>query len=141
MQAITPTGERYRVRRKWLPWRRRAKGKDSLDWLDFPDLGDDPISMIVFGIILVPLIAVLVLFLGEFLLLLLIFPIVMIARSVFGTPWTIEVTRQRRLITAEKVKGWSDSRARIRQIAKLIEHGAVQQVISPQGASSPTSNR
>lgn len=136
MKAVAPTGEKYRVRRKWLPWRRKAKGKD-LDWFDIPDLGDDPISMIIFGIILVPLIIVLVVFLGEFLLLLLVFPLVMIARSLFGTPWTIEITRTRDLVAAEKVKGWGASRDRIRQIAKLIEAGAVQQVIAPTPTTPP----
>jgi hypothetical protein len=140
MKAVTPTGEKYSVRRKWLPWRRKAKGKD-LDWFDIPDLGDDPISMIIFGIVLVPLIVILVLFLGEFLLLLLVFPLVMIARSIFGKPWTIEVTRKRELVAAEKVKGWGASRDRIRQIAKLIEAGAVQQVIAPAPPAPPVDRR
>lgn len=140
MKAVTPTGEKYRVRRKWLPWRRKAKGRD-LDWFDVPDLGDDPISMIIFGIVLVPLIVILVLFLGEFLLLLLFFPLVMIARSTFGTPWTIEVTCKRDLVAAEKVKGWGASRDRIRLIAKLVEAGAVQQVITPAPAMTPVDRR
>lgn len=136
MKAVTPTGEKYSVRRKWLPWRRKAQGKD-LDWFDIPDLGDDPISMILFGILLVPLIVILVLLLGEFLLLLLIFPLVMIARSIFGKPWTIEVTRKRKLLAAEKVKGWSASHDRIRQIAKLIEAGATQQdIAAPEKATT-----
>lgn len=137
MKAVTPTGEKYRVRRKWLPWRRKAKAGDT-DWLNTPDLGDDPISMIVMCILLVPLVVLLVIFLGEFLLLLLIFPLVMIARAIFGKPWTIGVTRKRNLVTAEKVKGWRASHARIRQLAKLIESGTAQAVIAPtpSGASA-----
>lgn len=138
MKAVTPTGERYRVRRKWLPWRRKANTRD-MDWFDIPDLGDDPISMIIFGILLVPVIIVLVVLLGELLLLLLVFPLVMIARSIFGTPWTIEVTRKRELVVAEKVKGWRASRERIRQIAKLIGAGAAQQVIAQ--SQAPTVDR
>ncbi|MFC6705004.1 hypothetical protein [Flexivirga alba] len=141
MKAVTPTGEKYRVRRKWLPWRRKAKAKD-IDWLDgITDIGDDPISMIILGIVLVPLIVILMIFLGEFLLLLLIFPVVMIARSIFGKPWTIEVTRKRTLVTAEKVKGWSGSRERIREIGKLIEAGAVPQIAPHVPSPSPARDR
>ncbi|WP_446666813.1 hypothetical protein [Flexivirga sp. B27] len=140
MKAVTPTGERYRVRRKWLPWRRKARAKD-MDWFDIPDLGDDPISLIIFGIILLPLIVILMIFLGEFLLLLLIFPLVMIARAVFGTPWTIEVSHKRRLVAAEKVKGWRASRDRIRRLAKVIEAGTVEQIVAPESATAPPRQR
>jgi len=113
-----------RVRRKWLPWRRKAKLKD-VDWFDVPDFGDDPIGLIILGIVLVPLIAILVLFLGEFLLLLLVLPLVMVARAVFGKPWTIEVSQQRRLLAAEQAKGWKQSGDRIQQIAKLLRIGGL----------------
>ncbi|RNI25401.1 hypothetical protein [Flexivirga caeni] len=124
MKVVAPNGEKYRVRRKWLPWRRKAKARD-LDWINIPDIGDDPISLIILGIILVPMIVILVIFLGEFLLLLLFFPLVMIARSIFGKPWTIEVTQRGRLQAAEQVKGWGPSRERIPQIAKLIASGGL----------------
>lgn len=124
MKAVTPTGEKYRVRRKWLPWRRKTRARD-MDWLNIPDLGDDPISMIIMAIVLLPLIVILVIFLGEFLLLLLIFPLVMIARSIFGKPWTIEVTEKGNLRAAEQVKGWSASHDRIQEIAKLLRTGGL----------------
>lgn len=124
MKAVTPTGEKYRVRRKWLPWRRKTTARD-MDWLNIPDLGDDPISMIIMAIVLLPLIVILVIFLGEFLLLLLIFPLVMIARSIFGKPWTIEVTEKGNLRAAEQVKGWSASHDRIQEIAKLLRTGGL----------------
>lgn len=124
MKVVAPTGEKYRVRRKWLPWHRKAKLKD-MDWFDVPDLDDDPISLIIMAVILVPLIVLLVIFLGEFLLLLLVFPLVMIARSIFGKPWTIEVTEKRQLRASEQVKGWRASRERIRAMAKLLETGGI----------------
>lgn len=141
MKAVTPTGEKYRVRRKWLPWRRRTRARD-MDWLNISDLlGDDPISMIIMAIILVPLVVILVIFLGEFLLLLLIFPIVMIARSIFGKPWTIEVTEKGNLRAAEQVKGWSASHDRIQEIAKLLQAGGLPALYAawPPSPTSPSS--
>lgn len=140
MKAVTPTGEKYRVRRKWLPWRRKAKLKD-IDWLDIPDLGDDPISAIIMAIFLVPLIIILVLLLGEFLLLLLVLPLVMIARSIFGKPWTIEVTEKGQLRAAEQVKGWRASAERIRQLAKLLEAGGTPALHQAQSSRPDTQPR
>lgn len=138
MKVVTPAGEKYRVRRKWLPWRRKAK-TDALDWLNMPDLGDDPISMIIMAIIMVPLVVILVIFLGEFLLLLLIFPLVMIARAIFGKPWTIEVTEKGNLRAAEQIKGWSASHDRIQEIAKLLRTGGLPALYQaqPQATASP----
>lgn len=125
MKVVTPTGEKYRVRRKWLPWRRKAKA-GGMDFLDAASgLGDDPISMVIAAVLLVPVVIIMVIFLGEFLLLLLIFPLVMIARSIFGKPWTIEVTQKRQLCAAEQVKGWTASHERIQQIAKLLQSGGL----------------
>lgn len=96
--------------------------------------------MIILGVILVPVIVILVVFLGEFLLLLLVFPLVMIARSIFGKPWTIEVTEKRQLRAAEQVKGWGASRDRIQEMAKLLRTGGLPALYQSQ-PEYPTTQR
>ncbi|MCU1690126.1 MAG: hypothetical protein JWN20_2054, partial [Jatrophihabitantaceae bacterium] len=75
-----PQDRRWRVRRRWTPWRRRVRNVDPLDALSMPSLpgGDDPISIIltVLGlIVLIPVVILLALALLEVLLLLLLIPV------------------------------------------------------------------
>ena len=120
MKVRSPAGQTYTVRRRWLPWRRRG----SFDWMDsFPPLGDDPISAILGAIILIPIAIVLVIAFGELLLLLLLLPIVLLTRALFGDPWTIEIKQGGDLVYTERVKGWSQSGHRIEHFAGLIGSG------------------
>ena len=120
MKVRSPAGQKYTVRRRWLPWRRRCR----FDWMDrFPSLGDDPISAIIGVIMLIPAAIFLVVVLAELLLLLLLLPIVLLTRALFGDPWTIEVKRAGEAVYTERVKGWSDSGHRIEHLAKLIDSG------------------
>jgi hypothetical protein len=127
MKVETPAGERYRIHRRWLPWRRRARA-DALDWLpDLPgpdlDVGDDPIGLVIVAILLIPLLAILALVLGEVLLLLLLLPFFVLARSVFGTPWVIEVSQGHKILHLEAVQGWGASTRRIERLASQVRGG------------------
>jgi len=62
-------------------------------------------------------------FIAEFLLLLLLLPFFVLARSVFGTPWIIEVTRQGEVVHAEQARGWGASRDHIHRLAAAISAG------------------
>jgi len=126
MKIQTSAGETFRIHRRWLPWRRRAN--KAMDWL--PDdagglgsLGDDPISLVIGAIFVIPVLVILALFIGEFLLLFLLLPFFVLARSVFGTPWTIEVTHRREVVHAEGAQGWGASHDQIERLAAAISAG------------------
>lgn len=128
MRVTAPDGGRCRIRRRWLPWRRRSRfallKRVGLDNLDVP-LGDDPISttiaLIVLAIFLVPVVIVLVLVLGELLLLLLLLPLVVLARAMFGAPWLIQATHRGEVVYEEAVKGWRASAGRKQELAKVVQ--------------------
>lgn len=120
MRVTTWKGDKLVISRRWLPWRRRAKTDGMGDAVDI-DIGvpDDPISLVLFAIFALPALIVLALVLSELILLLLLLPIFVLARAIFGMPWTIEVHKpwSRKLIHSEDVKGWGASGERIRALA------------------------
>jgi hypothetical protein len=148
-RTVNRGGRRFRVRRRWLPWRRRVR-----DVPDVPDgggsLGDDPISAIL-GIVLlilaIPAIVVTLLLLAELLLLLLLLPLGVAVRLLLPVPWTIEVwsrPQERRFLGWHlehevPVRGWSASRERMEalreEIAGLRPNAARSWV--PEGRTGP----
>jgi hypothetical protein len=116
---------KWRVGRRWLPWRVRTKVPD---WggLNGISLGDDPISAVI-GIVLLVLmlpVLLLVLLVGlEFLLLLLLVPLWVGVRVLFGLPWTVVVRRDGKLVHQEQVRGWRASAARIEAIGAQLREG------------------
>lgn len=127
MTVVDPQGRKIRVRRRWLPWRRRVREVESLDF-GAPDLGDDLPGVLLFLLVLIalPFVAVLVLLLGELLLLLLLLPVAVLLRVAFGRPWVVEaveVTRGRPLLWSEPVRGWTESGLRVHDLAAAYERG------------------
>jgi hypothetical protein len=121
-----PAGETWRIKRRWLPWRRKVR--------DVPDApvdglfvgGDDPLSAIlavVVGVLLLPVIIVFAVMLAEFLLLLLLLPLWLTVRALFGGTWPIEVWRGKTLVGTESVKGWGPSGIRMHDIAEGVRLG------------------
>lgn len=130
MKTKDPAGQTWRIRRRWLPWRRRARMPD---WLDSPlngvsGMGDDPLSMLLIVLALVVALPVLLLALVislELLLLFLLLPLFLLARIMFGHAWVVEVRRGWSLYWAEPSGNWTESGERMRTIAGLIERGQV----------------
>jgi len=128
MRVTAPDGGKCRIRRRWLPWRRRSRfallNRLGLDNLDVP-LGDDPvtttIALVILAVFLVPAVIVLVIVLGELLLLLLLLPLMVLARAMFGAPWLIQATHQGEVVYEEAVKGWRASTDRKRALAKIVQ--------------------
>ncbi|MGY0230588.1 hypothetical protein [Longispora urticae] len=113
-------GRRWRVRRRWLPWRpkNRLDSLDAVNGLSF-DI-DHPIMLILFLIIVLPFLLIAVIFLAEILLLLLIVPVLVIARTAFGVPWTVTAKSGGDKFVAE-VSGWGASAELIEQTRMEIE--------------------
>lgn len=129
MKVLDRHDRRWKVRRRWLPWRRRVR--------DVPDvpidggIGDDPISMILGLIVLVvaiPALLVVLLVLAELLLLLVLLPVFVVVRLVLPVPWTIELwsrPARRRVLGWHlehevPVRGWRASRERIRALSTEV---------------------
>lgn len=141
MRATDPQGRTYSVTRRWVPWRRRIREVDATGPDLLPDvgsLGDDPLSavlLVVFGLAaLVVVLPGVLLLLGaavEVALLLALLPLAVLARTLAGVPWEVEVRRTGRgrgglawpVVHAEPAGGWSQSRTRIHELVHELEQG------------------
>jgi hypothetical protein len=91
--------------------------------VDFDDSLGRVIAALLLVLLLVPLLVIVAFVVGEVLLLLLLLPFFMLARSVFGTPWVIEVTRKRTVVHVEAVEGWAASSQRMECLATALRQG------------------
>ena len=124
-----PTGQTWRVTRRWVPWRRRLKGAlDAVPDLPVSGLGDDPVSAVIAIIFLVILLPFLLLALVaglELLLLLLVLPFAVLARMAFGRHWTVEARRGFTIWWETEAGSWQVSGIRIHDVAAAIGRGDV----------------
>ena len=133
MKVVDRYDRRWKVRRRWLPWRRRVRDVPDVP-IDGGGLGDDPISAIIGLFLLVlaiPAIIVVLVLLAELLLLLVLLAFFVLIRLVLPVPWTIELwarPAKRRLLGWHlehevPVRGWGASRTAIRDMAGEIATG------------------
>jgi hypothetical protein len=137
-RVTAPDGRTWRVRRRWLPWRRRARAGE---WVDGGDLGrlggqlleaaDGPLGAIFLVLGLLVLLAFVVLFVLpltvvvlELLLVLALLPLVVLARVLLRTPWIV-VARTAGPPPEERVEAVSGWRASSRAIDDLAQRIAV----------------
>lgn len=129
MKVKDPTGQTWRVTRRWVPWRRRLKGVMGNTPDIFPSgLGNDPISAVIAIVVLIIAIPFLLLFLVaalEALLLLTVLPIALLGRVLFGRHWTVEARRGFGLWWEEPAGDWQASALRIADVARAIEQGSI----------------
>ncbi|WP_026212150.1 hypothetical protein [Longispora albida] len=123
-----PDRRRWWVGRRWLPWRPRTSDLGNLPSIDMPDAGDDWFGIIILVVVIVlfgiPLLLFVLTFVLEWLLLLLLLPVVMIGRSLFGVPWTI-VARTKGTSYTGQATGWRASAELIgRTEAEIARSGA-----------------
>jgi len=121
MRVHDPSGQAWRVSRRWVPWRRRLKGL--VDGPDLPlGLGDDLVSVVIGVLCLVFLFVAAVAGL-ELLLLLLVFPFAVAGRVLLGRHWTIEIRRGWKPYWEREVGDWQQSSARMLEIQSAIRDG------------------
>jgi hypothetical protein len=129
-----------------LPWmpRRRLPAWLPSEGLNFADGGDSSVvSLVILGIILLPITILLAVLLFEWLLVLLLLPLAAFASTFVGRPWLIVArqgsgfpqqyfTRSQRRRYARNVRGWRESRRTIRQVRQEIaETGAPRSLGGP----------
>lgn len=127
-----PTGQVWRVSRRWVPWRRRGlqdAGVPDASGLDLA-LPDDPaglvlVLVIVFLVVLGPFVLMAVLIAAEILLLLLLVPFAILGRVVFGRRWCVELRRGWTPWTEQPAGGWQASTLLIHEIADAVRRGVV----------------
>jgi hypothetical protein len=129
MRIEGPDGRRWWVGRRWLPWRPRGRDPGKSGVPEVPAIsGDEPIGLLIaIGVavlvVILPVILVAAVFVAEWLILLLLLPIVTLLRVGFGMPWTV-VARTPGSRYAEQVAGWRASRELIETTRyDLRDHG------------------
>ncbi|MGN9907376.1 hypothetical protein ACTMTJ_07430 [Phytohabitans sp. LJ34] len=125
MRIEGPDGRRWWVGRRWLPWRPRGRDMGKGGLTDFPISGDEPIGLLIAIVVaavlvLFPVVLVAAIFVAEWLLLLLLLPIITLLRVGFGMPWTV-VARSGGVRYAEQVAGWRRSRELIQSTSTEIK--------------------
>lgn len=125
-----PSGQVWRVSRRWVPWRRGrwqdvGPGDPSGLGLALPD---DPAGLVL--VIVVVLIAVLGPFLlvpiflaAELLLLLLLVPFAVVGRVVLGRRWCVELRRGWSPWAEHPAGDWRASTVRIHEMADAVRRG------------------
>ena len=134
MKATSPAGETYRINRRWWPWRWKQRVSDGPWDLDVIggalDGADDLASgllLLVLGVVACFVLPILFLFLVtgiEWVLLLVVLPVAVTARMLFGEHWMVSVKNAG---SVQEFDGgsWRESAALIQQIAAQIASGDV----------------
>lgn len=122
MKVSDPTGQVWRVSRRWVPWRRRLKGwlSDSWGWLT---LGDDIVSLVILVVLGIPVLVITAIAFAELLVLLLLLPFVVLGRVLLGRHWTVEARKGFTIWWEEPSGDWRTSATRITDVAAAIERG------------------
>jgi hypothetical protein len=140
---------RFRVRRRWLPWKRRIRRIPGSPGSGNASLGNDPVSGVIGLAVLVlaiPALIVGALLLVELFLLLLLVPVFAVVRLLLPVPWTVEVGWRPRGATfwgwieehEEQVAGWRASRARIAQLREAADGlGRGERFVPPDPPEGP----
>lgn len=122
MKVTTPSGREVEVHRRWLPWRPRTRQLQA-DWIDLSGGASDPLSflvLIVLGLVAGVVLAVVLTFAllaSEFLLVLvLLVPLLGLARLFWVLPWVIDVHDEDRRLGVTRVRGWRASEERIQEL-------------------------
>lgn len=142
MKVQDPSGQTWRITRRWLPWRRRAQNIDTSDFsgFDLADGADDPISIVLFlvvGILFFPIILLGLLVAAELFLLLLLLPVAVLARAAFGKQWTIEARRGFSIVWDAPAGDWQASGLRIHEVADAVRRGELPGAHPGAAATSP----
>lgn len=126
MKVSDPSGQTWRVTRRWVPWRRRVRDVPDTGLNGSLDFGDDLVSIIVVALVAIVVLPFVVLGLLagiELVLIVVVLPFALVGRVFFGHAWSIEARRGWRFVHEESVGSWNDSTVRITELAEEIRRG------------------
>lgn len=124
MKVSDPTGQTWRVSRRWVPWRRRLTGwLPEVFTLGSFDLGI--IGLVLFVLIGIPLLVFAALALVEIVVLLVVLPFVLLARLALGRAWVVHARKGCTIWWEADGGSWRASGVRIREVAADIERGVL----------------
>ncbi len=127
MKVQDPTGDTFRVTRRWVPWRRRLRADPAQGMDARPSgLGDDPVSAVialVFLVLALPFLLLTLLVGLEVLLLLVLVPFAVLARMLLGQHWTVEVRKGFSIWWQAPSGDWQESGVLIHDVALAIHKG------------------
>lgn len=142
MKVTDPTGDTWRVRRRWLPWRPRRRDVDGGDPSAFGASGpDELIGLVLIVVVLALLIVAPWILAGAFLIVevlvvVLLLPLFLLLRASRLARWPVAVRQGRTFVWEESVRGWRGSGHRIREIAEAITRGEVA-LVKPKNDDLP----
>ncbi|MDH2413687.1 hypothetical protein [Nocardioides sp. CER19] len=134
MKVHDPSGQVWRVHRRWLPWNPRIRDVESMpdgSSFDFFDGVDDlggAVAALAIGLVvlvLLPIVALLMITGVELVLVLAVLPFAVAGRMVFGRKWWVQVRRGWRLAREEMVGDWQASGLRVHDLVDRIRRGEV----------------
>lgn len=118
MRGRDGSGRRFRVNRRWMPWRSRTArwlGKTADTGFNTPS--NDPVSTTIGLILLIPFLLILPLWLVELAAQIVCFPVALLLRATGALPWWVEVWRFLTLEHAEPAGSFGESGHRCQAIA------------------------
>jgi len=147
VKVTDPSGQTWRVSRRWVPWRPRFRDVDPSNVLDFGnggggsgggdgggfdiDLGEAlviiavVIAAILFLIFVAPVMLAVLFALAEWLIVLAVIPIAVLGRVLFGRQWHVEVRRGWRAWYEVKSGDWTASTMKIHELADAVRRGDI----------------
>lgn len=130
MKVTDPDGQDWRVSRRWVPWRQRLRDVSDLALDATPDVDDLVVGIAIWLVVLT--IAVLapvvfsILFLPiEFVALVIVLPLAVLGRVLFGRKWHVELRRGWSPWTEVMAGDWRASGLTIHQVADAVRRGEV----------------
>lgn len=124
MTVRDPSGQTWRVSRRWVPWRRRLKGAlDTVSISPGSAHGDDPVSFAIWLVLTAVAAAALLVAGLELLALASVMPLALTGRVLFGRHWVVEVRRGWRPWWEAETGDWRACQLRIHEIVAAIRRG------------------
>jgi hypothetical protein len=126
--ATDPSGARWRVGIRWLPWPLRFRRDARLDpaavnWLPFgPDAGGGvTLLLVVVAVVLLLTVALpVVIFAVEVVILAVLAVAGLVGRVILRRPWTIVARSDRGRVQQWRLTGWGTAQAAVDDIARAI---------------------
>jgi len=132
VKVTDPSGQTWRISRRWLPWRQRLRDvRDFAADMSSPDFGDDlVVGLAIWAVVIViaivaPILLSLLFLPLEFMALVLVLPLAILGRILFGRKWHVELRRGWGVWCEVAAGDWRGSTMKIHEIADAVRRGEI----------------